>query len=129
MNAKLVKCESIERKNWGPFGGMLNTCNMNGTTSIYSCNFTILKELDETTGAMSFSENKKIVCLPLDMFKVFPYLKVIHAGRCSIKSILKENFRNLSKLKLLWLEHNQITQITDDTFNGLLALEFLDLRE
>lgn len=84
---------------------------------------------NKAVGAIFINNNKKIEFLPNNVYESFPQLVVLKASFCSIRSIGKQNFKNLHKLKRLNLDGNQITKILDDTFEGLEALEYIDLGE
>lgn len=55
--------------------------------------------------------------------------RYLEASKCSIKRIAKENFEGLSKVRILYLSHNLIETIDDDTFDHLRAVERIHLGE
>ena len=59
----------------------------------------------------------------------FPNLLGFSAGKCTLKTISKENFQGLIQLKELLLFENFIENIPVDVFEGLVALEFINLGE
>lgn len=67
--------------------------------------------------------------MPTNLSLSFPDLIGISADFCSIKMVFKENFKNLNKLKELWLSNNQIEKVMGNTFEDLTSLEWLYLRE
>lgn len=95
------------------------TCFMNNSTIIDSVGFAA-----DVTGFHMY-ENKKIQYLPDNVAGKFPSLKVWVEADCSIKSISKANFKNLSQLRLLALHSNEIETISSATFEDLVALETL----
>lgn len=99
---------------------------MNGTTSIDEQNVTISTS-DVSMGGLSFHNNKKIVFLPINVGEKFPNLINYNAAYCSVKEVLKLNFKNLNKLKTLALHYNQIEKIGTETFSDLTSLEELNL--
>lgn len=121
-----MPCESVRSGNWGTFG-YWKTCYMIDSTVIDASDFTISTPRDETIKGLSFIWNEKISFLPLKIAEKFPNLIGINGMNCSIKTIRKENFQNLNKLKWIWLSINQIETIFSDTFEGLLTLEEITL--
>lgn len=83
---------------------------------------------DATVETLFFSHNKKIQYLPEDFSEMFPNLVIIMAQECSIKTVSKQNFHNLTKLRGLSLRGNQIELIERGTFDELVSLEYLSLR-
>lgn len=96
-------------------------------TSIDSPDFTISAEKDESVLGLNLGGNKNIFYLPNDVYKIFPSLIVYGAHLSSIQQISKRNFVNMSKLKGLFLQRNQIEIIENNTFDDLTSLEDLDL--
>lgn len=121
-----IACESFKNGSW-TFEGREHICYMTVATSINSNDFKILSSGNESIKALTFFENRKIQYLPVDIYKSFPNLTEILGHSCSIRSLYKDNFRNLWMLKELWLIDNQIERINSDTFEDLTALEWLDL--
>jgi hypothetical protein len=80
---------------------------------------------DDSIKALNFWYNTKIKFLPVRVAETFPSLTAYMAAGCSLKKISKENFRNMDRLKLLWLQNNQITIINGNTFEDLHELEQL----
>jgi Leucine-rich repeat (LRR) protein len=102
-------------------------CLLNDTTTIESMNATISTERDGFIKGLWFNSNKNIFYLPIHVVQKFPNLAIFHADDCNVKQISSANFKGLSKLKRLSLEHNQIQTMMIDTFNDLVNLEFLSL--
>lgn len=126
--AKEVSCESNRSWNWGYPVGNQKTCFIEEIT-IDSQGFSIASAEDEATGGIYFEENKQVSYLPVNVHKIFPNLMGLSAAECSIKTLTKENFKNLKKLKELKLRYNQIEIIQNDVFEDLTSLEELDLGE
>lgn len=123
--AQRIACEKIDNIQWS---GGPKTCFMNRTTSIHSTGTTIASTRDGGIEVLMFDGNKKIFYLPKNSYQNFPNLMQYSAWSCSIKSISKDNFKNLSKLKMLYLNLNQIERINSDTFVDLPSLEQVFLR-
>lgn len=102
---------------------------MDNATKIDSPGYTVSTPRNDLVTGIYYQLNKKISYLPSQLNETFPNLIAITAHRCSVKAVSKENFNNLIKLKLLWLDHNQIEKIYSDTFDTLISLEILDLSE
>lgn len=101
------------------------------STVINSTHFSITSAQDETLELEGFSalHNKKMEFLPANLGEKFSNLLGLQAFNCSIKEISKENFKDLNKLRQLWLQNNQIDRIDDDTFELISAVEKINLRE
>lgn len=123
--AKEVSCESVSDGSWENVGNV-KTCYMDKTSSIKEPDVTVFKH-DELMSAMWLAYNKKIVYLPVGVGETFPNLLIYHARGCSIKEIMRKNFKSLSKLKILFLSNNQIENISSETFNDLASLQSLRL--
>lgn len=121
-------CEKIQYFNYGFSYGPLKTCYMDSTV-IDSKDFTITSERDETVEAFHADGNKQLKRLPNNLGKKFPSLFQLSAADCSIKEVLKENIKGLSKLQFLFLSGNKIEKIDDDTFEYISAVEIIDLCE
>jgi hypothetical protein len=124
-----VYCERIAGYHIEVPEGTQKTCFMSNTTSIDSHGFVLGSDKDETIKWISFSVNKKIEYLPVQISVKFPNLTCYMAYRCSIKAISRDNFRELSQLTLLYLYSNQIEEIKSDTFSDLKKLSVLLLGE
>lgn len=109
------------------FNDFLKTCWMEKTTQINQPETTINSGRDESVAGIWFRLNKKIFFLPEKVDEIFPNLIGYVAEYCSIIEVSKKNFRNLFKLRGLWLQGNQIEVINSDTFEDLTSLERLYL--
>lgn len=125
-----VFCEKIEMvDSWTRNHGIpvTKTCQMGeasgATTAINSTGFAISSEPDESAEGFNSWNNSKIEYLPEDICDVFPNLIVLSAGSCSIKSVSKDNFRNLNRLRYVHLYRNEIERIDNDVFDDNLELQ------
>lgn len=96
-------------------------------TVINDIGFLITSPRNDSIGGLYFLNNKKVEYLPENTAEKFPNLKILHAQGCSIKSVSKQNFKNLKTLRYLTLRDNEIQKIESDTFLDLVALEKLYL--
>ncbi|CRL03220.1 CLUMA_CG016747, isoform A [Clunio marinus] len=119
-----VSCETIDYLQW-EVAGVHTTCIVN-TASIDVKEFTFASRIENITG-LDFDANKKVEYLPIFIHEKFPNLEALSAYDCSIKEISKESFKELNKLKVLWLSGNQIQKIESDVFKDLTLLEIVDL--
>lgn len=97
------------------------------TVAISSIGLTIGTARNESVGAIEFSGNKRLQFLPENPANNFPNLEIYQASGCAIERIHRNNFRNLSKLRVLWLTSNPLEKISSDTFKDLISLESLVL--
>jgi len=65
--------------------------------------------------------------LPSNIGAHFPNLETADASHENIKSIRRENFKFMGKLKVLYVDYNQIFELNEDTFVDLINLEKLKL--
>lgn len=107
----------------------LKTCYMNDTTTINSTGYSISSDLDTDVEVLTFDNNNKIHFLPENLAEKFANLLIYRARYCSIKLIMKSNFKGLTKLKELRLDYNSIELIPNNTFEDLISLDTLSLRE
>lgn len=84
-------------------------------------------DVDNQIDGIDFSENKRIVFLPILVHETFPNLIGYYAFHCSIREISKKNFDKLSRLEDLNLNSNHIERIKSDTFEDLVSLTQLHI--
>lgn len=116
----LEPCESIAKFSW--WGNSHKTCHMNDSNTVTTSEFSISSAKDAAIELLNLNGNRKIAYLPKNADEKFPGLLIYDAGSCSIKSISKQNFKNMKKLKRLFLGFNQIERILSDTFDDATAL-------
>lgn len=126
VDAEVVSCESKENGNLN-YLGSVKLCRMDRETKINSDDTTISP--DATITALSLNGNKNISFLPIEVAISFPDLAYYSASFCSIKSVTKKHFKDLSKLKVLHLGQNEIVKIKSDSFEDLVSLRFVYLRK
>lgn len=125
---KTISCESVSKVNWSVKLGDIQSCVMQVRTKIDSKEFAILSTGEPTNLSilgLTFYSNKQVSFLPVQVDVAFPQLVGYSAAKCSIKTISKDNFKNLRNLKDLSLRCNQIETIEKDTFEDLILLEVL----
>lgn len=76
---------------------------------------------------VDFYDNQNVSFLPINLHVKFPNLTTLTASFCALKTVTNKNFKSLTKLRLLWLEGNQIEEIPANAFEDLTALEVLHL--
>jgi Leucine-rich repeat (LRR) protein len=120
---KEVSCEKLLKLDWAPPVAVIKTCFIEKQT-IDSAG-TVIVAKDESIKGLMFYDNKNLQCLPEDVAKKFQKLLAYNAGSCSLKSLMKANFKGLKFLKLLYLNGNQIETIEIGTFKDLIDLEIV----
>jgi hypothetical protein len=123
-----VSCEQTENHHWAVDKVHLQTCFIRHQI-INARDFTISSSRDEKVTGIWFDWNKNCFNLPVNVAEKFPNLEGFSAERCSLKSIEKENFKGLKKVKLLWITHNLIEMIQSDTFEEMPELTRIYLRK
>lgn len=120
-------CDKIESESWGHLES-IKICYLS-PTFINSTDYLNASYRDETVEAIDALRNRKIDYLPRNIGEFFPNIVALDAAHCSIKEITKENFKGLSKLRLLRLASNKIEKIDDDAFEYIPAVEQIWLSE
>lgn len=124
-----ILCESIVNVKWSKKYGQHETCFMHIATLIDSPGSTFSSASDETVTGLTFYTNKKVFYLPTRLDSTFPSLTHLSGMSCSIRTLSKESFQNLTKLVSLSLTKNEIKTVASDTFQDLVSLEELGLGE
>jgi Leucine-rich repeat (LRR) protein len=126
VSSQQVQCEYfITRLKY--YAKPYRICRMDGSTVIDAENFDLSSELDESVTTIFAESNINIQYLPNNIYKAFPKLKTLNFKDCSLKIVIRKNFRNLNSLKSLDISFNRIETIVIGTFNDLINLEKLDL--
>lgn len=110
-------------------GGKLRTCRVSHKYTLNSSGTLFSLPRDSAVKGIEFFGNSRVSYLPVNINESFPNLYSYGAGNCSIKSILRENFVGLTRLKEILLFENFIKKISADVFKDLEALEFVNLGE
>lgn len=84
---------------------------MNDKAVIDSPNITIFTRDNSMEGLIT-DHNKKIIFLPDKIGDAYTNLLYIKAENCSIQQISRRNFKGLTKLKEIYLNHNQIKKVS-----------------
>jgi Leucine-rich repeat (LRR) protein len=124
-----LSCDSIKTHTYWSYVEFKNICSLGTKIAIKDAGAVFEDGKDETIEGLYFDENKKIVVLPEKVSEKFPNLIAYEANKCSVKNIAKIHFVNLPKLRRLNLDGNNIAIIASDTFDDLVAMEFLGLGE
>jgi Leucine-rich repeat (LRR) protein len=125
-NANTISCSSIETRSWD-FVGDVNVCVIDKSISILTPGYKIYSEKDDTITGFEAEWIKNMFYLPDSPSETFPNLQAYSAYRSSVREISAANFKNLNKLRLLWLSKNQIEKVNINTFKDLESLEWLYL--
>lgn len=120
--ASQISCEKVAQP-----GGDNKSCKIEDSTVIESAQVSISSQRDETVTSIELNGNKNIQFLPSRVDTNFPNLEFYIANDCSISTISKDNFQNLSQLKVLFLQQNQIEEIPLNAFDDLGNLVGLNL--
>lgn len=108
--------------------GSLRTCKIAGQT-IETVNAVISDSKSLQVRSLSFQNSPNVFFLPVNVAKKFPELKIFDASICAVKAIFGENFKDMSVLKELYLDDNEIFLIYSNTFEDLVSLRVLSLRK
>lgn len=87
----------------------------------------IAHEAPNSVQVLHFNNNKGIKDLPVEVYMVFPKLKIFLAAFCSLKMLSKTHLMRLKKLQYINLSDNQIQRIHSDTFEDTANLIDLNL--
>lgn len=129
ISASGVPCIIVDQPGYFVFFASKKTCQVDTSAVIDSDDFTISSDYDDDVDGIDYSSNKKIQYLPVNPATIFPNLAIISASGCSIKSLSRQNFDGLRKLRALYLESNKIERVNSDTFKNLDELEQIFLSE
>lgn len=123
---KQVPCENVDYLLWENFKLAFKTCSIK-ESAIDADDVEIFSETVSSIMGVDFYDNEKVSFLPINLHVKFPNLTTLTASFCDVKTVANKNFKHLTKLRLLWLEGNQIEQIPSNAFEDLTALEVLNL--
>lgn len=123
-----IPCSEIKNHKW-LYVGQQKTCYMKKSLKIDEDDSTISPQSNEVNAFNLCWSNNKVLFLPIEIHESFPELIMYRAQDCSITTVAKEHFENLSELKVLLLGENGIEMIPPGVFDDLTALEHLNLRK
>lgn len=106
--------------------GKLKTCVADQT--IDSDYFVLETAIDTSIEQFFVKDNSEVKFLPERIGEKFPNLKVLSVSKCALTILREHYFKNMTKLKNLLLNHNQIEMIELDAFKDLKNVETLWLR-
>lgn len=124
--SKEIPCELISSGSWINVQP-LRTCFIWETTTINTSDVAIVP--DQSIDGLSTNGNAKISEAPIEVAKSFPNLIAYQLGANPIRSVSKEHFLNLRKLRDLYIHDTLIELISSDTFEDLVSLQWLYLRK
>ncbi|CRK93245.1 CLUMA_CG006788, isoform A [Clunio marinus] len=105
----------------------VDLCVMRKTAAICTINVTFTGN-PNVNNALIFEDNKRIQFLPENISSWFPNLTDYIARNCSVKAISKINFLNLTELRSLNLDFNEIERLDGDIFEGLSSLKAFSIQ-
>jgi hypothetical protein len=109
--ANTISCAKIETTSWAHIGSQ-KTCfidkSTSMSTSISTPGYKINSAKDDTIAGFHAQNNKNLLYLPDSPHEQFPNLQVYSAYQSSVKEITAANFKNLKRLRGLFLQSNQI---------------------
>lgn len=76
---------------------------------------------------LNIKHQRALKYLPLLIGKIFRNLKNLSANFNGLKLVRREVFLNMEKVALLWLQDNEIKELTEKAFTPLVHLEYLRL--
>lgn len=124
---KEVDCEKIQTRRVSEMMRiLLRTCRMDQDTIIDSKDFS-LANADENITEIYTDANLNLKYLPVNIYEKYPNLISISSWYCGLKSVSKDNFKGLTKLRRLAINQNRISIVENNTFEDLEALEWLYL--
>lgn len=118
-----VPCQNVQNLFWNFTAINVLTCSI--SSSISKIDTSIQPRNNSVLGLMI--TNQSTIYLPINVNQTFENLLAYKASKTLITSISRENFRGLSKLKILDLSENRLRKILNNTFVDLISLEYLIL--
>lgn len=124
VNANDFFCEKIQTYVWSHNDNQI-TCFMNFLTKKPATRFSLAKH--QQTKGLRFQANKNVTKLPENLSFVFSGLTFFNAESCAVQTLTNKNFKNLTNLRKIWLNNNEIESIDSDVFQDNKLLTFLTL--
>lgn len=122
-----ISCGSIRDHSEIDTIGDQRTCFIGSDAALEVRNYQF-SEKNNTVKGLSFGNNKRISYLPIYVEEKFPNLLVLSSSS-PLRSISKENFKGMQKLRALIISNGRIEKLYSDTFDDLDSLEHLDMRK
>lgn len=76
---------------------------------------------------LTIYDGNKTWFIPNGWINFLPNLETLTVTDAGVKSISRPNFKDMSKLRGLYLSSNEISKVPQDVFHDLASLEFLDM--
>lgn len=112
---------------WNNLPRNLKSCFVENIIQVDNENFIISSKADRSTLGFGIRLKEGVKFLPTNLYEVFPNLIAIDIYECSVTSVNKSHFKNLTKLETLGLSNNMIENISGYSFDDLVNLEDLNL--
>lgn len=119
---KNVPCEKVQYVNYLNAAEKFS-CMIDQATIIDSNDISIYTTLGNTLTGINLNGNQKISFLPIMLHKTFSNLIIIDARNCAIKTLSRENFKQLTNLEALYLSSNRLEIIESGVFQDLTAVK------
>jgi hypothetical protein len=126
VNSQDVDCEETQTRK-AASGVLIKSCRMDGVTVISSNDVSFTPEADEEMTEIYGDFNHKINHLPNNISEKFPMLISLSFRFCSLKTVKKESFKELTQIEHIDLSYNEIATIEIGTFDDLKNLLYLFL--
>lgn len=122
-----VTCEKLESHHWEVDERNLQTCFIQHQKT-NQLGATIGSPFEQNCTGLWFDGNK-MSYLPINIGDKFPNLQAISAEECGLKAVGWEDFKDLTKLEILWLTKNSLEMIPGNTFRDCVNLQKVYLSE
>lgn len=105
----------------------ITTCKLVFLTSISHAGKTLNNSRNENVSEFRIEFGKNVEFMLEDLSKTFPNLDTMYVYDTSVKSLTKNNFYGLNKLKSLLFVNGILSSLDEDSFDDLESLNSLDL--
>lgn len=117
----------IKVMKWCILKGNFTTFYVFGNHGANAANFSLDIERNLKVKGFMANNNKNLEFLPVDVGEDFPNLLAYSASRCCLKGLVYSNFKGMTSLQHLDLQHNKIESIESKNFHDLKSLRYLKL--
>lgn len=117
----------IKVMKWCILKGNFTTFYVFGNHGANAANFSLDVGRNLKVKGFMANNNKNLEFLPVDVSENFPNLLAYSASRCCLKGLVYSNFKGLTSLQHLDLQHNKIESVESKNFLDLRSLRFLKL--